>query len=185
MNKNEIISELKNGNQRFINDARIYPHQSLQYLQKLAKDGQNPMAVIVCCSDSRVNPIICFDRGAGDFFIVRSAGNVLDSHAIDSIKYAVDNLAVPVILVLGHTKCGAVTSAVENHSDDHSGCSVTETIKPSVIQAAGQIGCSIENTTRNNTANMVGLLNNAEFKNHVNIISGLYDIDTGTVEFYK
>ena len=156
----------------------------MQHVRDLAKDGQNPFAVVVCCSDSRLNPIIFFDRGLGDFFIVRSAGNVLDDHAIDSIKYAVNVLSVPVILVLGHTKCGAVTAAVENYEHSHLACSVTKTIHTAVNKASNQDGCAIENTTRHNTENMVELLQKTEFQNPVDIVSGLYDIDTGQVEFY-
>lgn len=184
MNKNEIIAELKNGNQRFLTNTRIYPNQSLEYVRQLAKTGQSPFAVVVCCSDSRLNPIIFFDRGLGDFFIVRSAGNVLDDHAIDSIKYAINVLSVPMIVVLGHTKCGAVTVAVENYNRAHLGCSISQTINPAVHLASAQDGCAIENTTRNNTDNMVRLLGQTEFEKPVDIVSGLYDIDTGVVEFF-
>lgn len=181
----KIIQELKDGNERFLNNKRIYPNQSLEHIKKLAIDGQKPFAVIVCCSDSRLNPIIFFDRGLGDFFIVRSAGNVLDNHAIDSIKYAVDSLGVPMIFVIGHTKCGAVISALDNYNEMKENCSVTETIKQAVEQASDQSGCAIENITRNNTENMVQLLKDTKFINDVDVIGGLYNIETGKVEFYE
>ena len=185
MNTLQVIAELKQGNQRFLTNTRIYPNQSLEHVKYLAEHGQTPFAVIVCCSDSRLNPMIFFDRGLGDFFIVRSAGNVLNDHSIDSIKYAVNILSVPVVLILGHTKCGAVTVAVENYNKSHHGCSVSQTIKRAVQQSGNQDGCAIENTIRNNTENMVNLLKQTDFNNPVDIISGLYDIDTGQVEFYE
>ncbi len=180
----EILQELKNGNKRFLDNQRIYPNQSIEHVKELAEKGQSPFAVVVCCSDSRLNPIIFFDRGLGDFFIVRTAGNVLDNHAIDSIKYAVNILSVPLILVLGHTKCGAITSAVINY-DNQMDCSVHATLTPSVELAKDQHGCIIENATRNNIDSMVNLLNKTEFENSVDIVSGLYDIDTGEVSFYQ
>lgn len=182
MKAQEVLKKLKEGNKRFLEDNRIYPNQSKEHIKHLAEHGQNPFAVIVCCSDSRVNPIIFFDRGLGDFFIVRSAGNVLDDHAIESIKYAVDNLSTPLILVLGHTKCGAVISAVENHYKKDNNGAIMTTIKPAVNKAHEQDGCLIENTTRNNTANMVELLKQVDFKHKVHIASGLYDIETGVVK---
>ncbi len=185
MNKDDIVKELKEGNMRFITDKCTYPNQNKEYIKKLAKEGQKPIAVIVCCSDSRVNPVLFFDRGFGDFFIVRTAGNVLDSHAIESIEFAVNNLKTPLILVLGHTKCGAVTSAIKKQSEDVNGGAIMKSIKPAVDEANSQSGCIIENTTKNNTQNMKDILKNINFKNKVDIISGLYDLETGEVIFYE
>lgn len=185
MNKQEIIKALQEGNKRFTENKRVYPNQSLEHIKYLSENGQSPFAVIVCCSDSRVNPIIFFDRGLGDFFIVRSAGNVLDDHAIESIKYAVDNLSTPAIIVLGHTKCGAVISAVQNKYEGDASGAIMTTINPAVKKAKDQEGCMVENVTRNNTYNMVELLKNVEFENKVDIFSGLYDLESGKVVFYE
>ena len=75
--------------------------------------SQHPFAIVVSCSDSRVPPEIVFDQGLGDLFVLRVAGNVIDDHSLGSIEYAVDHLAVRLIVVLGHQRCGAVKAAKE------------------------------------------------------------------------
>ena len=85
--------------------------------QQLA-GGQNPFAVIVGCSDSRVPPELLFDAGPGDLFVIRLAGNVVDDHAVASIEYAVAQLGTPLVMVLGHESCGAVGAAVAAETQD-------------------------------------------------------------------
>src|SRR5437773_6396301 len=80
--------------------------------------SQHPFAIIVSCSDSRVPPEIVFDQGLGDLFVLRVAGNVIDDHSLGSIEYAVDHLAVRLIVVLGHQRCGAVKAAKETIDDN-------------------------------------------------------------------
>jgi carbonic anhydrase len=108
----EAISRLKQGNGRFTSGNQQHPRQSTTQRVELA-NSQHPFAVIVGCADSRVPPEIVFDQGLGDLFVLRVAGNVIDDHSLGSTEYAVDHLAVRLIVVLGHQRCGAVKAAKE------------------------------------------------------------------------
>ena len=85
-------------------------------LKATADNGQQPFAIVICCSDSRVIPEQIFGAEIGDIFVIRVAGNVLDRHQLGSIEYAADHLGTKLILVLGHTRCGAVDSAIKGHA---------------------------------------------------------------------
>src|SRR5271163_4847854 len=103
---------LKEGNERFVAGQPEHPSQSVQHRASLAK-GQNPTAVIFGCGDSRVAAELIFDQGLGDMFVVRTAGHVVDSSVLGSIEYAVQMLSVPLIVVLGHDRCGAVKATLD------------------------------------------------------------------------
>jgi len=102
---------LKEGNERFVAGKPLHPSQSIQHRTALA-EGQKPTAVLFGCADSRVAAEIIFDQGLGDMFVVRTAGHVIDTAVLGSIEYAVEVLNVPLIVVLGHDSCGAVTAAL-------------------------------------------------------------------------
>lgn len=110
----QALSELLSGNLRFIGGQRTAEKAGAARRAEVAA-GQHPLAVVVGCSDSRVPPEIVFDQGLGDLFVVRSAGHVLGGVALGSIEYAVEHLHVPLILVLGHSGCGALKAALEGH----------------------------------------------------------------------
>jgi carbonic anhydrase len=109
----QILEELKEGNLRFRTDHASHPHTARSWLEKTAQEGQHPLAGILACSDSRVPPEILFDQGVGDLFVIRVAGNVANNDEIASIRYSLEHLGVSLMVVLGHTKCGAVTAVVE------------------------------------------------------------------------
>jgi len=111
-NKNESpIEKLVSGNKRFLDEKTIHPHQNKQTV--LAnQDAQHPFAVILTCSDSRVSPEILFDQGIGDLFVIRNAGNLISDIDMGSIEYAVEHLDAKLIVVLGHTECGAIKAYV-------------------------------------------------------------------------
>jgi carbonic anhydrase len=102
---------LKEGNERFVAGRPEHPSQSVDHRASLAA-GQKPHAVIFGCADSRVAAELLFDQGLGDVFVVRTAGQAIDSAVLGSIEYAVTVLDVPLIVVLGHTSCGAVKAAI-------------------------------------------------------------------------
>jgi carbonic anhydrase len=103
---------LREGNQRFVAGTMDHPSQSVQRRAELSA-GQRPTAVILGCSDSRVAAEIIFDQGLGDMFVVRTAGQVLDTTVIGSIEYGIGILDIPLVVVLGHDSCGAVAAAVD------------------------------------------------------------------------
>jgi carbonic anhydrase len=102
---------LKEGNERFIAGKPAHPSQSLEHRASLTA-GQKPIAAILGCSDSRVAAELIFDQGLGDIFVVRTAGQAIDTAVLGSIEYAVTVLNVPLIVVLGHDSCGAVKAAI-------------------------------------------------------------------------
>ena len=109
----EALKKLMGGNARFMKDDKEYISWGDVRRKELTK-GQNPFAVILSCSDSRVPPEHVFDQELGDIFVVRVAGNVADPIELGSVEYAAEHLNVPLVMVLGHKKCGAVTAAVNS-----------------------------------------------------------------------
>ena len=103
---------LRDGNQRFVDGASIHPNQDSARRHELVS-SQSPVCVIFGCSDSRLAAEIIFDVGLGDVFVIRTAGQVIDDAVLGSLEYSVDVLDIPLIVVLGHDSCGAVTAAVE------------------------------------------------------------------------
>ena len=134
----EAWHALQAGNARFISGDKLHPHQDAQRRESLAQ-SQKPFAVIFGCSDSRLAAEIIFDLGLGDAFVIRTAGQVIDNAVLGSLEFAVDVLGTPLIMVLGHDSCGAVTAtrnAVES-GELPTGFQrdLVERITPSVLQA--------------------------------------------------
>lgn len=130
---------LREGNRRFVLGEREHPHQDADRRADLA-EGQKPFALVFGCSDSRVAAEIIFDRGLGDLFVVRTAGHVVDSGVLGSIEFGVEVLQIPLVVVLGHDSCGAVTAALqvyEGESEMPGGYvrDVVERVTPSVMSA--------------------------------------------------
>ena len=115
-----MLQRLKEGNKKFLNSAQSLGDVSPAIRQKTSKEGQKPYAVIVTCSDSRVIPESIFSAGIGELFVVRTAGSTIDKASLGSIEYAVEHLGSKLVVVLGHTQCGAVTAAI-SHEEAH-GC---------------------------------------------------------------
>lgn len=120
--RTESWARLLDGNRRFMAGSSTRPGMT-EHARKAFLDGQAPFAAVLSCSDSRVPPEIIFDAGVGELFVVRSAGNVLDPVALGSLIYAVDHLDVPLVVILGHSGCGAVGEAVRMWRDRTNGCS--------------------------------------------------------------
>jgi carbonic anhydrase len=113
----QVWREMVRGNERFVAGEPMHPRQDVEEREKLA-DGQAPHAALFGCSDSRLAAEIIFDKGLGDLFVVRNAGQVISDSVIGSLEYAVAVLDVPLILVLGHDACGAVAAAIDQAGDD-------------------------------------------------------------------
>ncbi|TGM94885.1 carbonic anhydrase [Leptospira licerasiae] len=184
----ESLKKLMEGNYRFITGKSIRPNQSKDRVKELTK-GQKPFAVIVGCSDSRVPHEIIFDQGIGDLFIVRTAGQVSTYASWGSIEFAVEVLGSRLILILGHTKCGAVAAAC--NLPDVPGHIVTliNAIKPAADVAKSLPGDLVDNAVKVNVAKQVKQLKELEpvmtrklRKKEIDIVGAVYDIETGKVE---
>lgn len=142
---------------------------------KLATEGQHPYAVVVCCSDSRVIPERIFDASLGELFVIRVAGNVLDRHQIGSIEYATGHLGCKLVIMLGHTGCGAVAAALEGHADSY-----VSYIVDDIRKAIGNVRDPYE-ACRLNVIHGVEILKR-ELEG-VEIRGAVYDILTGEVRW--
>jgi len=130
----EVLTRLKTGNEAFTKGSSVHPRQDAKRIREVAA-GQKPMATVLSCSDSRVPVELLFDQGIGDLFTVRVAGNVADTDELGTIEYGVDHLETPILVVMGHTKCGAVT-AVATGAEVHGHIpELVDNISPAVESA--------------------------------------------------
>jgi carbonic anhydrase len=192
MSPEQSLKLLLEGNQRFVANKLEHPNQTPQRRAEVAK-GQHPFAAVLACADSRTPPEIIFDRGLGDIFTVRVAGNVADQVVIESLDYSVKHLGVRVVMVLGHRRCGAVIAAVDGHegTDDQDVGPMLSELRPAVAASKGEAGDPVENAVRENVKLVVkNLATSQELSamvksGELKIVGGIYDLDTGTIEMLK
>jgi carbonic anhydrase len=182
------LAKLKEGNFRF---ATSEVSQSKPTAARRAEtaQAQHPFAIIVGCADSRTAPELVFDQNLGDLFVIRTAGNLVDDHALGSIEYAVAHAGARLIVVLGHTRCGAVTAALESdHAPGHIQ-SLVRDIQPAVKAAKGKPGdalaAAITENARQVAAQIKAKAALGDLAKEVRIVSAIYDLDTGKIEWAK
>jgi carbonic anhydrase len=182
-----VLTELKEGNQRHVSAHYSHPHETVAYRQELSS-GQHPQASILTCADSRVAPEIIFDQGLGDLFDVRVAGNVAGNDEIASLEYAAEHLHTPLIVVMGHQKCGAVSAAVEGGEAAGHLSAILTPISLAVEKAKHLQGDLVENSVRINVENVVQelrtstpILSDLITQGKLTIIGAVYSLDTGKV----
>lgn len=180
------IERLMEGNKRYVNDNLKHPNQNAMRRESV-NSKQNPFAVIVGCSDSRVPPEIIFDQGIGDLFVVRVAGNVVGPLELDSIEYSALYLGSTVVLVMGHENCGAVDAVINGTTKDIE--AVAQLIMPSVreerkVKAPNLLKRSIKQNAVNmrNYLRKTHMLGNLFEKKKIAIEAAYYDFDTGKVK---
>lgn len=130
----EALQALMEGNQRYRNGKFRQKDLGPVRRMELVQNGQKPFAVVLACSDSRVPVELLFDQGMGDIFVVRVAGNVVDPVALGSIEYGLEHLGVNLLMVLGHSDCGAVKATVDGGEAPGSIAAIVRKIKPSVAK---------------------------------------------------
>ena len=184
-----VWADLMAGNRRFV-AGKPRQHMVVPLRKKLAS-GQSPDVIILSCSDSRVSPELVFDQSLGDLFVVRTAGNVADPVALGSIEYAVDHIHSPVLVVMGHQKCGAVSAACSGEkmpSDNLE--AIMNKIGPAVNQAKtyakgddlldAAIKDNVEQSAKDLQANSE-IIRNAVQSGKLTIFEAEYSLDTGEV----
>jgi carbonic anhydrase len=191
-----VLAKLLEGNKRFMNgQTSLLTRRRPQDFAELA-EGQAPSAVIVACADSRVAPELIFDQGVGDLFVVRVAGNVVTGAGPivkGSIEYAVAELGCRLIMVVGHSRCGAVKAAIaHNDANDALPGSIgglVDVIKPAVTAAAEQTGDKLDNTIRANVRKCVEtirgldpILSKAARSGALKVVGAVYELKSGMVE---
>lgn len=182
-----VLAELKSGNEHHVAHQYQHPHETVDRQRQLVA-GQHPHAEILSCSDSRVPPEIVFDQGLGDLFIIRVAGNVATDTVIGSLEYGAEHLHIPLIVVLGHQSCGAVTAAVQGDPPEGHIAALVNLIKPAVEKSRGMSGDPVANAVRINVEMVVRQLRTStpilsELVAHgkLKIVGGVYSLETGSV----
>jgi carbonic anhydrase len=186
----QAIELLKEGNAAFLKGScTVTPASRIHELAK----GQAPFAVIVGCSDSRTPPTDVFNRGVGDLFIVRVAGNSVDSIGLGSIEYGVGVLGAPLVLVLGHTNCGAVEAAVKVVKDKAKFPGSIGTMVAPIVPAVKSLKGDedlVNRAVRANVERVVKrlqiskpILAKAVTENKAKVVGGVYNLETGKVDF--
>lgn len=211
MTTRETLDRLRDGNERFASgEANRFAAEEAELRRQLA-DGQAPDAVILTCADSRVPPTLVFDSGLGDLFVVRVAGNIVTPEQLGSIEFAVGSLGTRLVVVLGHTRCGAVTAAYDVLANGGEGlspnlASLTDRIVPAVERAlADHVGpdATLANITDEQRASVVELairrnveksvaelrtgselLDRLAESGELTIVGAEYCLETGRVEFF-
>lgn len=195
-NADEALIELMEGNKRFVNSQKKGPRRQARCREEAAA-GQTPFAAILACADSRVAPEIIFDQGIGDLFVVRVAGNIVNptNYGVQgSLEFGVLALGAQLIVVLGHTKCGAVAGAIDalQKGTEYPGSinNIVQTIKPSVEIAKSEKGNLLYNSIVTNVELGVNKLNNSDpvisglvKEGKVRVVGGNYDLKTGEVKW--
>jgi carbonic anhydrase len=182
------------GNGRFARGSTVHPRQDAKRLLETA-GGQHPFVTVLSCSDSRVPPEIVFDTGIGDLFSVRVAGNVADTDEMGSVEYGVDHLGTPLLVVLGHTKCGAVTAVATTATVHGHIPSLVAEIGPAVAAARAKMPNAtdaelVPEAIRGNVfESMATLLRESDAvrerveSGKVQMVGAVYDLSAGTVEW--
>jgi len=186
----QALQMLMEGNRRFVAGELTSTSHLAQHRDEVV-DGQHPFAVIVSCSDSRVPPELVFDQTLGQLFVIRTAGQVIDEGARSSIVYGVDALKASLLLVLGHTGCGAVSAALAALTDGEIpgyAYRFAEEIGPAVESVRNQPGDQLDNAVRANITMGVDQLRTAEpvladavRGGRVEVVGGYYDLASGEV----
>lgn len=195
MSADDALGLLRQGNEDFLNDRpRAAPIDRQSRLRLAA--GQEPFAAYLSCSDSRVPPELLFGRGLGELFIVRNAGNTLDTSAMGSLEFAVSVLKVRLIVVMGHEACGAVDAAMKTVRDgcQHPGCigKMLEPILPAVLEAEKVAPGDLDVAVRQNVRRVVNILREQsspllglpQSRGELKIIGAYYGLTTGAVDFF-
>jgi carbonic anhydrase len=191
----EAARILQEGNARYVEGNCRHPHQDRERRALTAGQGQHPLAAVLTCSDSRVPPEIIFDQGLGDIFVIRVAGNVSATDEIGSIEYAVDHLATPLVVVLGHTQCGAVTAVVDDAKLPPHIEALLEPIKPAVAKAREEnpnaakdvlLNVAIKDNVWQSVADMLGqspIIRDKVKAGQVRVVGAIYEIESGQVQW--
>lgn len=183
----EALAELISGNERYVNEKSIHPHGDMKRVEETAPH-QAPFAAVVGCSDSRVPVELLFDQGIGDIFVIRTAGNNVNSEMVmGSVDYAIEHLGVKLLLVLGHGSCGGVTGAISEGEEEHGNIGhLLGTIRDDVSDYVGKLDCldtAIRRHTQIQVERIIAYPHVAEKieNGELMVKAAYYDVNTGKV----
>lgn len=184
----EALQRLLAGNKRWVAGTLEHPNHC-EESRRLTSKKQTPIATILTCADSRVPPVDIFDQGIGDLFVVRVAGNIIGSHSLGSIEYAVKHLQTPLVMVMGHSSCGAVGAVASEVKLDGHMASFTAPIQTAIKKAKPIAGDLVDNAAKE-VAKMIAsqiadsepIIGDYVKEGKVKVIPAYYDIGTGAVQ---
>ncbi|MBE1585372.1 carbonic anhydrase [Nonomuraea angiospora] len=177
---------LREGNRRWVDGTATHPHQDVDRRREVAQK-QDPFAVVFSCIDSRVSPELIFDTGLGDLFVVRTAAQTIDPLVTGAAEYGPAELGTPLVVVLGHQRCGAVTAAAESLHEHKKLPGELDTIASALRSAYKRSGGDVDKMIRINTIDVVKQLKKDKLfvpriaKGQLKVIGAYYSIDTGVV----
>ena len=195
-NAAEAVQRLREGNQRFVEGKTRHAHQGADWRKHLVS-GQKPFATILGCSDSRVPTELVFDQGFGDLFVIRVAGNVIATDVVGTIEYAVEHLCTPLVLVMGHQGCGAVTAALQEMakpSKEPPGLkALLRLIEPGLpkdilkVKAEERVNVGVEANVRWSLKQLASMPETKDLiaARRVTVAGAVYELTTGQVRFLK
>jgi carbonic anhydrase len=182
-----VLAELTAGNAHHVAHRYQHPHETAERQRELAS-SQSPHAEILSCADSRVPPELIFDQGLGDLFIIRVAGNVVSDTELGSLEYGAEHLHVPLLVVLGHQHCGAVTAAVEGGEAEGHIAALVNLLRPAVEKTRAMPGDHVENAVTANVEMVVKQLRASTpilakliSEGKLKVVGAVYSLDTGKV----
>ena len=185
----EALAELVAGNERYVNETSIHPRVDMDRVAQTAPH-QAPFAAVVSCSDSRVPVELLFDQGIGDIFVIRTAGNNVNSEMVmGSVDYAIEHLGVKLLLVLGHGSCGGVTGAISEGEDEHGNIGhLLGTIRNDVSDFVGKVDsldAAIHHHTQVQVERIIAYPHVAEkiAAGQLLVKKAYYDVKTGKVTY--
>ena len=185
----EVLEILKDGNKRFVSGKLEHPNHCEESRQSLVS-GQEPIATVLTCADSRVPPVDIFDQGLGDLFVVRVAGNVIGDHTLGSIEYAVKHLHTPLVIVMGHTSCGAVGAVASGAALEGHIATLGPAIQTAIKNVNEMEGDLINNASKElarqisvKIAQSEPIIAELVTSGAVKVVPAYYDLLSGEVEF--
>ena len=185
MNQNatNLIERLKAGNEKYAASEHSMSNTSMVLRKKTAEEGQKPSAIVIACSDSRVMPNSIFSADLGELFVIRVAGNVLDNHQLGSIEYAVAHLGVNLVIMLGHTGCGAISAALSGNTEGYIRY-ITDDIREAVGDERDPYRATVQNVRHGVNVIQQAFAEHPEIQSEeLEIVGAVYDIVTGKVEW--
>ncbi len=209
MPPDEALQKLMDGNKNYVENKLTLAAMSDAAARMSLANSQKPYAVILTCSDSRVPPEIIFDKGLGEIFVIRVAGNIPDPVVLGSIEYAVEHLGSTLIMVLGHERCGAVTAAVDSKGKSTGSANIdaiVKVIRPNIKPAADDcvackgnkkcaetnksefVECVIDANAKTVAADLLKrsmILKHLADEKKIRIVAAKYDLDDGLVTLFK
>lgn len=197
----EALKRLRDGNRRFVSDVRSHESLTSQERRNELTAGQEPFAIILGCSDSRVPAEMVFDQGLGDLFVIRVAGNIVASSQVGSVEFAVERFSTQLVVVLGHSQCGVVVATLEElqqptDSQSKNLRSIVDRVRPSVeplltTELRHEPDALVRHAVRANIRASTNhlrqgseIIENLIQRNEIRVVGAEYSLETGVVDFF-